>query len=68
MQILTIRIGFKAFGSKFKPLERDSNENSNHSKRIRSIRMQIRTIRKGFKAFESKFKPLERYSKHSNEN
>ena len=54
MQILTIRMSFEAFESKFKPLKKDSkhsNENSNHSKGIRRIKMQILTIRAGFEAF-----------------
>ena len=61
MQILTIRRGFEAFESKFKPLKKDSkhsDDNSNHSKGIRRIRMKIRTIRKGFEAFECKFEPF----------
>ena len=65
MQILTIRKGFEAFDRKLEPFETDLshlNANSNHSKRIWSIRMQIRMqiriipiIRKGFEAFEHKF-------------
>ena len=54
MQIQTIRGDSK-----------HSNENSNHFKGIRSVRMQIWN---GFEAFQSKFEPLEKDSKHSNAN
>ena len=70
MQIRTIRTKFKAIECKFEPFERDSkqsNENSNHSKGILTIRMQIRIIRTRFEAMEWKFKPFERNSNHSNE-
>ena len=75
MQIRTIRKGFEAIEWKFERFERDlnySNANSNHSKRIgsirmqiRSIRMQIRTTRKGFESFECKFEAFDRDSRHS---
>ena len=71
IEIRTIRKGFEAFKCKFKPFERDSkclNANSNHSTRIRSIRMQILTIRTGFETLECKFETFERDTKHSNAN
>ena len=57
MQIWTIQKGFEAFECK-----------SNHSKRIRSMRMEIQNIWKWFEAFEYKFDKFERDSKHSNVN
>ena len=68
MQIQTIRKGFEACEWKFEAFEsgsKYSNENSNHSIGIRSIRMQIRIIRKGFEVFECKFEAFERDSMHS---
>ena len=66
---LPIRKGFEAFKSTFEPFGRDSkhlNENSNHLKGIRSIRMQILTIQTKFETFKCKFEPFEGDSKHSN--
>ena len=63
MRILTIPKGFEAFQCKLEPFERDSknsNANSNHSKRIQSNQMQIQTIRKGFESFKRKFEQFER--------
>ena len=42
-----------------------SNVNSNHLKRIRSIRIHRLTIGTKFETFECKFEPLERESNHS---
>ena len=65
IQIRTIRKGFEGFETKFKPFERveafeskfeaiekdskHSNQYTNHSKEIRSIRLQIQTLPTSFK-------------------
>ena len=72
MQMRTIRKGFEAFESKFKPMERDSkhsNANSNDSKWIQSIQMQIlkiticiRMVRIWFEGLEFTFECFESLS------
>ena len=64
MQTQTIRKGFEC---KFEPFERDSNANSNHSKRIRSILIPFEVFKCEFEPFDG-CKHSNSNSKHSNAN